>query len=465
METGGRASSCPSTGGGRWRCTRPTSASGSRGRTGRDGYVDRELPHALATLPDRLADPAARRRLTAWLLDRAPSPGDLDLGGWDASSGELRPVSTFIVRLAESGPGLAVAVKDLIDMAGLPTTAGSRAVALSAVPAAADAACLAGIRAGEAAGTLHLVGKTNLHELGYGVTGINPWYGTPRNPLGADLVPGGSSSGSAVAVATGEADVALGTDTGGSVRIPAACCGVAGLKTTHGRIPLTGVWPLAPSFDTVGPLARDVAGLVVGMQLLEPGFTVAAVPGRLVVGRLRVAAHPAVDAAVDEALVRAGFEVVDVEPDGWDEAVAATWPLLLAEGWATLGFLLARRDQLGDDVASRLEDGRSAESEGAAGGREAWRRRLAAMLERVDVLALPTLAEFTPRLDDRAAVHRIRRTEAMNLAGVPALALPVPARSHRLPASLQLVGGRGTEELLLAAGLVVEAAVGSSSAG
>ena len=93
-------------------------------------------------------------------------------------------MSTFILRLAESGPGLAVAVKDLIDMVGLPTTAGSRAVATDARPAAADAACLAGIRAGEAAGTLHLVGKTNLHELGYGVTGVNPWYGTPGQPMG-----------------------------------------------------------------------------------------------------------------------------------------------------------------------------------------------------------------------------------------------------------------------------------------
>ena len=371
-------------------------------------------------------------------------------------------MSTFIVRLAESGPGRAVAVKDLFDMAGLPTTAGSRAVAASAEPAVADAACLAGIRAGEAAGTLHVVGKANLHELGYGVTGVNPWYGTPRNPLGADLVPGGSSSGSAVAVATGAADVALGTDTGGSIRIPAACCGVAGLKTTHGRIPVTGVWPLAPSMDTVGPLARDVAGLVVGMQLLEPGFAVAPLPGRLVVGRLRVAAHPAVDAAVDEALAAAGFEVVDVEPVGWDDAVATAGAVLAAEAWASIGHLLARRDQLGDDVAGRLENGRSAGVGGAAtAGREAWRLHLGAMLGAAPILALPTLADFPPSLDDRGAVSRTRRTEPMNLAGVPALALPVPARGRSLPASLQLVGGHGTEELLLAAGLAVEAAIGA----
>jgi amidase len=190
-------------------------------------------------------------------------------------------VTTFITRLRDRGPGVAVAVKDLIDMVGVPTTAGCRALADRGRPAAADARCLAEIRRREAAGDLHIVGKTNLHELAYGVTGINPWFGTPTNPLDAGLVPGGSSSGSAVAVAVGDAAVALGSDTGGSVRIPAACCGVAGLKTTWGRVPLTGVWPLAPSLDTIGPMARDVAGLELGMALLEPGRR----PGHLRRGR------------------------------------------------------------------------------------------------------------------------------------------------------------------------------------
>src|SRR5580704_2124212 len=177
--------------------------------------------------------------------------------------------ATFITSLPVTGPGLRVAVKDLIDMAGLPTTAGSRVIAETAAPAEADAACLAGLRASGA----QIVGRTNLHEIALGVTGINPWFGTPVNPLDPSRVPGGSSSGSAVAVAAGEARVAYGTDTGGSVRIPAACCGVCGLKTTAGRIPVAGVRPLAPSLDTVGPMAADVAGLVLGMQLLEPGFT------------------------------------------------------------------------------------------------------------------------------------------------------------------------------------------------
>ena len=160
-------------------------------------------------------------------------------------------MSTWIFKEATPGPGLRVAVKDLIDVAGLPPTAGSLAVADLARPAAADAACLTGLRAAIARGQACLAGKVNLHELAYGISGINTAFGTPVNPLDPALVPGGSSSGSAVAVATWEADIAYGSDTGGSIRIPAACCGVAGLKTTWGRVPLGGVWPLAPSLEDV----------------------------------------------------------------------------------------------------------------------------------------------------------------------------------------------------------------------
>src|SRR5205823_12370410 len=120
-------------------------------------------------------------------------------------------------------------------------------------------------------------------------------------PIDPALIPGGSSSGSAVAVATDDADVAIGSDTGGSVRIPSACCGTSGLKTTHGRVSLDGVWPLAPSLDTIGPMAASVAGLTLGMQLLETGFRPAGTPAR-VVGRIRTAGHPDIEAAVDAAV-------------------------------------------------------------------------------------------------------------------------------------------------------------------
>src|SRR5215468_1684362 len=164
---------------------------------------------------------------------------------------------------------LRIAVKDAIDMAGSVTTAGCVAVRDRAVPATEDAACLAGVRASDAV----ILGKTTLTELCLSPVGVNPTFGTPVNPVAPDLIPGGSSSGSAVAVASGEAEIGLGTDTGGSVRIPAACCGIVGLKTTWGRVPTAGVWPLAPSLDTVGPIARTVAEVATGMRLLEPGFT------------------------------------------------------------------------------------------------------------------------------------------------------------------------------------------------
>src|SRR5947209_4402652 len=214
-------------------------------------------------------------------------------------------MTTFITRLDSSGSGPRLAVKDLIDVEGVPTTAGCKAVAETAAPAEKDAPCMAGARAANA----RIVGKANLHELAFGATGVNPWYGTPENPLDPALVPGGSSSGSAVAAATDEADVAYGSDTGGSVRIPSACCGTTGLKTTHGRIPLEGVWPLALSLDTVGPMARDVGGVVLGMQLLEPGFEMAGV-APTTVGRFRLqGTDPEIDAAIDGALSGAELEV------------------------------------------------------------------------------------------------------------------------------------------------------------
>jgi len=374
----------------------------------------------------------------------------------------LRAMSTWIVREAVSGAGLRVAVKDIIDVAGLPTTAACRAVADRAEPAPADAACLAGLRAAAARGEAHLVGKTNLHELAYGISGINTAFGTPVNPLDPARVPGGSSSGSAVAVGSGEADVAYGSDTGGSIRIPAACCGVAGLKTTWGRIPLAGVWPLAPSLDTVGPMARDVAGLVAGMALLEPGFAVAAGPPRTV-GRLAIAADTAVDTAVDAALMSAGWEIVPVILDGLGSAMAAALALLEAEAWASNRLLAqAAPDRIGASVLARLRAGGEIGPEALDAARQEaarWRTTLSSLWDRVELLALPTLLGFPPPLGEAREMARIRGlTAAVNMAGIPALALPVPIPAS-LPASIQLIGPAGSEERLLAAGAVLELAV------
>ena len=369
-------------------------------------------------------------------------------------------MTTFITRYEAAGPGVRLAVKDLIDMEGEPTTAGCRAVARRALPAARDAACLAGARAAGA----RIVGRTNLHELALGVTGVNPWYGTPVNPLDPTRVPGGSSSGSAVAVATGEADVAYGSDTGGSVRIPAACCGTAGLKTTWGRIPLDGVWPLSPSFDTVGPMARDVGGLVAGMQLLEPGFAPAGVRAGdgLTVARLPVEADPAITAAIEGALAAVGWQSRELAVPGWDAALTQAGLLLVVEAWHSNRRLLQEDPEgIGEDVRSRLEIGASFDDSAV---RAAWdlQREWKATLERVftevDFLVTPTLTIFPPPLEDGDELLVARCTLPVNLAGVPALSLPVPT-SAEFPASLQLIGPAMSEERLLAAGALLESAV------
>ncbi len=372
-------------------------------------------------------------------------------------------MSTFIETTAIGDRGVRVAVKDLIDLAGLPTTAGCRAIADRAEPALADAPCLAGLRAAVEAGAARIVGKTNLDELAAGASGVNPWFGTPANPLDPGLIPGGSSSGSAVAVASGEAEVAIGTDTGGSVRIPAACCGVTGLKTTHGRVPAVGVVPLSQTLDTVGPLARDVAGVATGMALLEPGFEVAAAPARAV-GRVRVpGVNPSIDAAVDRALGEAELEVVEIELPGWEAAFEAALAILLPEALRNHGAMIAAEpEKVGEVTGAQILLGREylAAEPLARKRRERWAAELAAAFERVELLAAPTLAGYALPLPEFQGIAHITRTMELNLAGVPALAQPLRGDGP-LPPSLQLFGPMGSEELLLATGARVEAAAGA----
>ena len=374
-------------------------------------------------------------------------------------------MATWIVSDSTPGTGPRVAVKDLIDMAGLPTTAGCRAVADRALPAERDAACLAGLRAAMTAGQARFVGKTNLHELAYGISGINAAFGTPRNPLDPRRMPGGSSSGSATAVAAGEADIAYGTDTGGSIRIPAACCGITGLKTTRGRIPLDGVKPLAYGLDTVGPMARDVTGVAAGMALLEPGFTVASTPPRTV-GVLAIDADPQITGAIDEALRKAEFDVVPVSFPGLDKIIAASITMLDAQAWQANGHLFATSAaHLGSDVRKRLELARMITAAQVAAAAEViagWRQTLDNLWHRVELLAAPSLLGFPPLLDEAHILWKLRAlTSPVNAAGVPALALPVPVSGGDAPApaNVQLIGPRNSEERLLAAGALFERAV------
>ena len=365
-------------------------------------------------------------------------------------------MSTWIVRLDAPGRGPRVAIKDLIDVAGTPTTGACRVLAAMAEPAEADAACLSGLRAADAA----IVGKANLHELACGGTGVNQHFGTPVNPFDPALIPGGSSSGNAVALAAGEVDLAIGTDTAGSIRTPSACCGTVGLKPTWGRVPVTGVWPLAPSLDAVGPMARDVAGVIRGMELLDPTFHAAADPAPTI-GRVRLpGVDPAIDAAVDALLAAAEVEVVEVVLPGWDAAIDAGWAVMFHEVWQ-VDRVLYERDAggIGSDVRERLEQGRAVTEAAYRAGlahRPVWRAELAEAFGRAPVLAWPTLAVFPPRIDD--PVPNTRRTNiGVNLAGHASLALPAPT-GGRLPASVQLVGPDGSEPLLCATGLRLEAA-------
>jgi len=372
-------------------------------------------------------------------------------------------MTAFITRLDGTGAGPRLAVKDIIDVAGVPTTAGSLALARIAEPASRDAACLAGARQAGA----RIVGKANLHELAMLPIGTNPWFGTPVNPLDPALIPGGSSSGSAVAVATGEADVALGSDTGGSIRVPAACCGIAGLKTTHARVPLDGVWPLAPSMDTIGPMATAVAGLVTGMTLLEPGFTPKDTPARTI-GRLRTSARPEIEAAVDAALHAAELEVVDLDWADFETGTNCFTTIYFSELWdADHELAQLHPDGIGPDIAACLAMAEAFRPGLADTMRqlEHWRRSLFDLFDRVDLLALPTLPVFPPRLDElnedslvTISIEVTRHTSLFNAAGLPCTAQPVPAAGSPIPASLQLVGPLGSEELLLPTAQTIEAA-------
>jgi amidase len=374
-------------------------------------------------------------------------------------------MSTFITKLDGTGAGPRVAVKDLVDVEGVPTTAGCRAVERTAKPATHDAACLAGFRAADA----RLVGKANLHELAMLPLGTNPWFGTPVNPLDANLIPGGSSSGSAVAVAVGDADVAIGSDTGGSIRVPSACCGTTGLKTTHGRISLDGVWPLAPSLDTLGPMAVDVAGCVLGMQLFEPGFRPAEAGSRTI-GRIRTSGHPDIEAAIDAALRAAEFDVVTIEWEAVDPGLQAFAPIYCDEMWDVDHELVANDpDGVGPDIAAMVE-ATELFRPGVADARRAlaaWKPSFFALFDRVELLALPTLPIFPPRIDaigpDNMLATVIEITQhvaVFNAAGTPATAQPVPVAGSAVPASLQLVGPLGGEELLLTTAQRIETAVG-----
>lgn len=377
-------------------------------------------------------------------------------------------------------PGLKLAVKDNIDMRGVVTTAGSEYLAKNGPPAKADAPCLAIARQRG----VPIVGKTNMSEFALAPSGYNEYYGTPKSPLDHwhRLIPGGSSCGSAVAVGLGYADVSFGTDTAGSVRVPAACCGVVGLKTTLGLVPLRGIVPIEPKhLDTVGPIGKDIERTVQGMALLEPGFegkyaaAKAAKPAgsSIRVGRLYLkGTNSNVDKAVDEALAKAGFKVVRMDDaflKKWDQAKKDGNTMAAAGGWMHEGQYLDKNGVSARTKAALLF-GRlqyPIAYRQALARREEWQEAMREAFHKVDFIALPTLQSTPPGIPPNLKIGVLevfmldfQNTVAVNLAGNPALALPVPVQNMNVAfSSLQLIAPLHKEAELLNAGRLVEEAV------
>jgi aspartyl-tRNA(Asn)/glutamyl-tRNA(Gln) amidotransferase subunit A len=306
------------------------------------------------------------------------------------------------------------------------------------------------------------VGKTNLHEFAYGVTSENEHYGDVVNPLDPGRIPGGSSGGSAVALATGEADAALGTDTGGSIRIPAACCGIVGFKPTHGRVPVDGVFPLAPSFDHAGPMARTVAECAAMARVLDPTLEETAVDlAELRIGAIWLdEADPLVHARVSEAAALLDAEPVDLPfPHG-------VTPVFMREAADVHRDLFAEHAGLyGRNVREKIElclAVTDEEYEAAVAARRAYAQACAEIAERYDLLVAPTLTTVAPPAGQRELDLRwsvIRLTFPFNALGWPVLALPCGLAEHGLPASVSLIGLSNRDGLVLAAGLALERAL------
>ncbi|MES2495478.1 MAG: amidase [Pseudomonadota bacterium] len=360
----------------------------------------------------------------------------------------------FVEMFTLGGSGPTVAVKDCIDIAGKRTSVGSEALS-EAPPAAAHAAVVAAMLDGGA----RIVGKTNMHEFAYGVTGVNRWLGTPINPKYPTLIPGGSSSGSAAAVAAGLAEIAIGSDTGGSIRMPATCCGVFGLKPSFGRVSREGCIPSASSLDCIGPFANDVAGLETAMALIDPTFVPTGRPASARIGWVESSADPEIAATVRAEIERSGVEVFPVDLPGLQEAFEAGITIMAAECWSTFGDLAEDR-RLGADVRARLA-GASKVNAVQLAEAENVRTRFTAAVEKalagVDVLALPTLPALPPALDDLGDAARMLRLTALirpfNVSGHPALTIPVAGR----PIGIQLVGRCNDDETLCAvAGRITE---------
>jgi aspartyl-tRNA(Asn)/glutamyl-tRNA(Gln) amidotransferase subunit A len=363
----------------------------------------------------------------------------------------------FLARPENPSAGVPLAVKDLFDTAGLVTTYGSILFAEHVPAETAEA-----VRRLEAAGYAD-VGKTNLHEFAYGTTSENAHFGTVPNPLAKGRLAGGSSGGSAAALAAGLAEAALGTDSGGSIRIPAACCGVVGFKPTYGLVPLDGCFPLAPSFDHAGPMARDVSRCVRMMEALSPGF-----------------ASEQLDLEDVEVGI-AWTELADPGVRARVEAAAELFPrrrrldLPLAHGIGPAfrrevadvhgELFLEHSESYGENVRKKVErclEVTQGEYESAVAAREQYRERLLEAGTDVDLVVTPALVCVAPvgPADELALRDKLTcLTLPFNATGWPALAMPCGSAEDGLPASVQLAAPPGEDARVLAVAAALERAL------
>jgi aspartyl-tRNA(Asn)/glutamyl-tRNA(Gln) amidotransferase subunit A len=379
--------------------------------------------------------------------------------------------------------GIPLAVKDLYDTKGIRTTAGSRFFADN-IPQE-DAFVVQKIKRAGA----RIVGKTNTHEIALGVTNNNPHYGACKNPWDITRTPGGSSGGSAVAVATGMAMAAIGTDTGGSIRIPAALCGVVGIKPTYGRVSLRGILPLSWNLDHAGPITRSVedAALVLqvmgGYDELDP-TSVKTLPGdysshlkdsmkerkiALAIGNFIEEADQEVLEAVRNAaqvLAELGVFITEVNVDFLQEGAVANAIMTQADGAAFHRERLKEHpDWFGADVRQRLETGAAFTSSEYILARRTQaevKRRCELLLNLYDVLVLPTTPISAPVIEGENAVERARQltrfTSPFNLTGLPALTVPCGFTKDGLPIGLQFVSRAWNEAGVLRAGYAFQQA-------
>jgi amidase len=350
--------------------------------------------------------------------------------------------------------GPTIALKDTIDVAGYPTTAASRALA-EAPPAERHADVVEHLLAQG----WQVAGKTNMHELAFGMTGINDHTGTPENPQDETRIPGGSSSGSAAAVGLYLASAALGTDTGGSVRGPAACCGVIGMKPTFGRVSRRGVAPARTTLDCVGPFAREMQTLIDVVAAIAPDFDEAVantLPSSLRIGVVSVDAAREISDAVANAPSLAGFASKSIELLNLRAAFDAGLTVINAETWAAFGHLV-ETGRLGADLDARLRAASkttAADLAVAESVRALFTAEVDHALQHVDVIVLPTLPALPITLEaarnGTPVIAMSSLIRPFNLSGHPALSLPLPIAGSPLLAGLQIVGRKGADELVCA---------------